>query len=103
MKTAKELIDQELKEQREKHGYDLTHDVQVNNECQLYHAAIKIQGSELNPPPENWNTFIWNKITGKPKKERLIISGAFLKAEIERLEHELRCTERRIEIINRES
>ncbi len=83
MKTGIELIAQERKEQIEKHG----HDAQDWQSGQLIVAA---QASILGNPkafPKWWqeNSPFVDKICAKPLKERLVIAGALLAAEIDRI------------------
>lgn len=91
MKTGIELIAQERKEQIEKHGRTIEKDIEVNFDCQLGTAA-GILSYELideldcqDDPPLNWDLKLWQKMYGKPYKERLIIAGALIAAELDRL------------------
>jgi len=98
MKTGIELIAQERQEQIEKHGRTIQGDVLTNNDGELKqtvmalimdadnyrdfaHAAIR-----LAHMPRNWDTQICNKMASKSEKERLIIAGALIAAEIDRLQ-----------------
>lgn len=106
MRTGIELIAQERKEQIEKHGRTIEKDVAQNTghflnnngeECyspQLPHAANMLlqADDELMSqyletfPPYDWDMVIWLKMCAKPYKERLIIAGALIAAEIDRLQ-----------------
>lgn len=92
MKTGIELIAQERKEQIEKHGRTVLQDVNFNKHHQLINGAIALiesngpRGMERNCP-KNWDFSIWKKMVGKPYKERLIIAGALIAAEIDRLNY----------------
>lgn len=92
MKSGIELIAEERQEQLSKHGRTVEKDVQINNESQLIHAAERMlhgRGHESNNfPPVNWNYEIWNNMLDKPKLERLIIAGALIAAEIDRIQAE---------------
>lgn len=83
MKTGIELIAEERKEQIEKHGWDLTNNIDyVNGE--LIKAAL----FAINPDQFEW-PFYWqekfrNKILAKTKIERLRIAGALIAAEMDR-------------------
>ena len=90
MKSGIELISIERQEQIEKHGYDLHHDVNVNNEGELHRAAVIIIDAEHNGI-EDWQRLEWNKkmylkIVNKTRIEQLAIAGALIAAEIDRLQ-----------------
>jgi hypothetical protein len=94
MKTGIELIAQERKEQIEKHGRSTGDDVRFNNKGQLQRAAeilitidedIDLYRHKLFIP-SGWNKDIWFKMLNKPHKERLIIAGVLIAAEIDRLQ-----------------
>jgi hypothetical protein len=95
MKTGIELIEIERTEQIEKHGRTVEKDVKTNYLCQLSFAAailscpnpIQYMSKENNYScPDGWSQKIWDKIRVKPYKERLIIAGALIAAEIDRLQ-----------------
>lgn len=87
-KTGIELIAEERREQIEKHGRTIDQDVQLNYDGQLRQAAASLMGQrQTNEDPEGWNTAIWVKMLKKPIKERLIIAGALIAAEIDRLQN----------------
>lgn len=91
MKTGIELIAQERQEQIEKHGRTLEHDATVNDDGQMIDAAIQLLAVEYNEgwdsynTPPGWDKEIMTKMIGKPLKDRLIIAGALIAAEIDRL------------------
>ncbi|MBP6566066.1 MAG: hypothetical protein KA270_02800 [Saprospiraceae bacterium] len=89
MKTGIELIAQERAEQIEKHGRTIKSDVEYNSHCELSDGArlllTGINELERVIPPHNWDREIWDKMISKPYKERLIIAGALIAAEIDRL------------------
>ena len=86
-----ELIAIERYEQIDKHGRTVEMDVKINDFYQLSEAAKyltipSVDGLEPdNFCPEGWDLDIWRKMFGKPYKERLIIAGALICAEIDRL------------------
>lgn len=95
MKTGIELIAEERVEQINKHGRTIYRDVMENKSEQLsFGAALLTCPNPLsmgfnpnseNGRPEGWDSKIWNKMMLKPYKERLIIAGALIAAEIDRL------------------
>lgn len=89
MKSGIELIANERQEQITKHGRTIESDLEFNSHYQLKDAALDLiehitQRSGFTPP-EGWDLFIYAKMIGKPYKERLIIAGALLAAEIDRV------------------
>lgn len=95
VKTGIELIAAERGEQIMKHGRNIQSDVSNNSEYQLATAAARLlmtprdEGFDLMAEdifvPIGWNKEIWLKMHGKPYKDRLIIAGALIAAEIDRL------------------
>lgn len=89
--TGIELIAKERKEQIEKHGRTIEQDIEFNYDCQLGTAACTLcyeaieEIDSRNDPPHNWDLEIWQKMYDKPYKERLIIAGALIAAELDRL------------------
>lgn len=96
MKTGVELITQERKEQIEKHGRTTNKDIALNQIEQLSKAASILCynfNSCLTEEeviddylPEGWNKDIWKRMVMKSYKERLIIAGALIAAEIDRIQ-----------------
>lgn len=102
MKTGIELIAEERAEQVTKHHINIDMDVLHNNHYQLSQAASLLcyvdeeevagEAKEDNTwdfsgcAPGNWDINIWNKMMNKSYKERLIIAGALIAAEIDRLQ-----------------
>jgi hypothetical protein len=89
-KTGIELIAQERSEQIEKHGITIEIDAKTNDFNQLRNAAIMLldgytSADEYNSTPFKWDEPKWDHMMSKPKKERLIIAGALIAAEIDRL------------------
>lgn len=91
MKTGIELIAQERQEQIEKHGRTVDDDAILNDHNQLSYGAVLLlkkdsHSLQRNKRPIGWDKDIWNKMYDKPRKERLIIAGALIAAEIDRLQ-----------------
>ena len=94
-KTGIELIAEERREQIEKHGRTVEQDVEFNDMDQLPYAAQILLTPNPNHAPElitdapyGWDETIWNKMLEKPYEQRLIIAGALIAAEIDRLQAE---------------
>jgi len=87
-KTGVELIADERKEQIEKHGRTIKKDVKLNGQEQLRRATIYLLQTDRHSvhAPFGWSDSIWEKMMNKPYKERLIIAGALIAAEIDRLQ-----------------
>jgi len=89
MKTGIELINDERNEQIDKHVRALEYDASFNTDCQLGTAACTLAYEEIEAlpifPPTNWDEDLWAKMIAKPYKERLIIAGALIAAEIDRV------------------
>lgn len=89
MKTGSELIKKERDEQILKHGRTTELDIKYNSNCQLAFAAERLCVPEMDIPnyipPLNWDERAWDKMISKPYKQRLVIAGALIAAEIDRL------------------
>jgi hypothetical protein len=93
MKSGIELIAQERQEQIEKHGRTILKDVALNsapvgpfNLLPLRLGATKLIGCVGGIPfPPDWNKEICEKMVAKADVQRLVIAGAFIAAEIDRL------------------
>lgn len=94
MKTGVELIADERREQIEKHGRTIDSDVRINTyfphpltkaasslSCEPMTDLISVYGK-----PETWDDAIWRHMCSKSYKERLIIAGALIAAEIDRIQ-----------------
>lgn len=94
MKTGIELIAEERKEQIEKHGRTIENDIDINVHYQLNEGAIGLlwvdEEERSVAPPVGWDERIWNKMEGKPYEERLIIAGALIAAEIDRIKEPIK-------------
>lgn len=84
-----DLIATERSQQLNLHGFTVKDDVFHNSEGQLAYAAEVLLRS--NPDgfkmPEGWKGAIWNKMINKPRKERMVIAGALIAAELDRLNY----------------
>ena len=90
MKTGIELITEERVEQVEKHGRTIELDVELNTHNQLGYAACLLStpdtfGRMTVDAPEGWNIGIFIRMMNKPYRERLVIAGALIAAELDRL------------------
>lgn len=90
METGIELIKKEREEQILKHGRTTEKDIRENDSYQLAIGASKLLAypAECNDcisPPEGWDIDLYKKMRGKPYRERLIIAGALIAAELDRL------------------
>jgi hypothetical protein len=90
-----ELIAQERKEQIEKHGRSVALDVEHNKFDQLSEAAALLCTSSChvgydsdrdNIVPHRWDEDVFAKMMVNTYKKRLIIAGALIAAEIDRLQ-----------------
>lgn len=92
MKTGAELIAEERKEQQEKHKIPVIRDVVENKDLQLREATVRLledpEDYRLISKPVRWDFERWQKMCKKSYKERLIIAGAFIAAEIDRLQYQ---------------
>lgn len=85
--TGIELIAKERQEQIEKHGIAIEQDVNINKFAQLIDAAIMLMQTDRHKmgTPVYWDNSVWEKMINKSEMERLIIAGALIAAEIDRL------------------
>lgn len=87
MKTGIELIAIERQEQIEKHGRTIAKDVIENpNEELKYGAMAALEGYEFLFPID-WADDICRIIANKSYRKRLIIAGALIAAEIDRIQN----------------
>lgn len=93
MKTGIELIVEERQEQITKHGRTIIKDVDQNSVEQLSMGAYMLLAVDyeegIDPASYlfGWDQEICQHMIGKPYKERLIIAGALIAAEIDRLQN----------------
>jgi len=89
--TGLEKIKKERDEQINKHGRTVALDAEHNYEKQLSWAASCLAFPEIedwdarHAPPPNWDLKIWQKMHDKPYEERLVIAGALIAAELDRI------------------
>lgn len=88
MKSGAELIAIERQEQIDKHGRTIERDVKENTNNELAIAAMLLLDKYPSAVgfPENWDQELVQKMISKPYKDRLIIAGAFIAAEFDRVE-----------------
>ncbi len=96
MKTGIGLITKERIEQIEKHNRSIVKDVELNNDKQLSIGAEALiskdwsygfdNENDFNLCPDGWDYEVWMKMYNKPYKERLVIAGALIAAEIDRIQ-----------------
>ena len=90
-KTGIELIAQERQEQIEKHGRTVERDYAENPELQLLqgaHELLHIYPSELRFP-KNWDKAIVHRMISKSIRDRLIIAGALIAAQLDVMEYDM--------------
>ena len=95
IQAGAELIAKERQEQLIKHKRSVDYDVETNSKHQLSFAAqmlahpkCEVIDWEIEITLDGWNKDIWEKMKNKDYKERLVIAGALIAAEIDRLQHE---------------
>jgi hypothetical protein len=85
MKTGIELIALERAEQIKKHNRIIENDVEHNKNQELRSGAIALLLHDENEFSPEWDSEICMKMINKSYKERMIIAGALIAAEIDRL------------------
>lgn len=86
MKTGIELIAQERQEQIEKHGMTVASDVNINPNGALLSAAKYLIDPSHSIWPKHWNVDYKEHLdNNKTKLEKLVIAGALIAAEIDRI------------------
>lgn len=92
METGAEQIVKEYGEMRNKHGYTLQQDVQYNKGGQLRQAAVALicdHGSgDISQLPAGWDDPTCRHMIEKSYRDRLVIAGALIAAEIDRVQTE---------------
>lgn len=94
MKTGIELISKERQEQINKHNRTIQKDIEENNNKQLAIGAEMLlaaeheEGIDRLSYPDGWDEEICDKMLSKSYKDRLIIAGALIAAEIDRLQND---------------
>lgn len=85
-----ELIAKERQEQLEKHDHSIEDDAEFNRSGQLSEAAAKLVCEDIVidlATPRGWNNEYWQYVIHKSYEDRLIIAGALIAAEIDRLNY----------------
>ena len=90
METGIELIKKEREEQILKHGRTTEKDIRQNCSYQLAIGASKLlaypaECHNYQLPPNGWDVDIYKKMRDSPYRKRLIIAGALIAAELDRL------------------
>ena len=95
MKTGIELMAAERAEHLGKHNISVEYDYNNNADGSLVEAASNLLDADKFMDiekemlcPEDWSEELWMKMVSKPYKERLIIAGSLIAAEIDRLQYE---------------
>jgi len=87
MEKGIHLIAVERQEQIKKHGHSIKEDAEQNNKGQLINGALSLLTSRNDLMPKSWTPEAVKKIQKKSEIEKLIIAGAFIAAEIDRLQY----------------
>lgn len=92
MKTGVQLITEEREKQISKHGFTGEHHFnhpEWYDENQLIDASRRLSYKTANDStPTNWDAEWFKNLCDRPYKERLVIAGALIGAEIDRLSYE---------------
>ncbi len=93
MKAGIELIAKERQEQIEKHGRTIKEDMEQNADFQLLigaRALLRNDSHSINMGdfPNDWDYPICKRMMNKNYRERLIIAGALIAAELDRLNND---------------
>jgi len=70
------------------HDFTVVKDIKLNSNRQLTKAArklVSISTELVDYPPEGWDKKMWAKMCNKSYSERLIIAGALIAAEYDRV------------------
>jgi hypothetical protein len=86
MKTGIELIAEERQEQIEKHGFTVQQDVKHYNNNELIKGALFCVNTETFEWPYGWDLVFKRKISESDRINQLKKAGAFIAAEIDRLQ-----------------
>lgn len=82
-----EEIALERSEQIKKHGKTVESDAAHNEAEQLRSAAIRLLAGLNRAAPHKWDRNVWKRMSSKPYRDRLIIAGALIAAEIDRIDY----------------
>jgi len=80
-----DLITTERNEQIEKHGRTLKYDKMNNSTGQLAMAAVALIENDGDKFSQTWDKAICEKMINKSYQERLVIAGALIAAELDRI------------------
>lgn len=89
--TGIELIAAERAEQIEKHGRTIEQDAVMNDNQEMTIAAMMLlavdfeEGIDSASYPQGWDHDLCDKMIAKNYKQRLVIAGALIAAELDRL------------------
>ena len=83
--TGVELISLERKKQVEELGRTLEHDIVHNPDGELEQGAYALLADEEDYFPVKWDAEVCKKMVSKSHMDRLIMAGALIAAEIDRL------------------
>lgn len=83
--TGVELIAKERLEHKVKHGRTIKFDQEFNDKYQLVTAAQALIEGDVEWMPSDWDRSVCEKMCNKSYKDRLIMAGALLAAELDRL------------------
>ncbi len=88
MKTGIELITEERQEHFTKHGRTIESDARTNSNRELRDAASELFKNDpyLKRFPVDWQGPIMAHAMAKSYKDRLVIAGALIAAEIDRIQ-----------------
>jgi hypothetical protein len=84
--TGIEPIAEERKEQVERHGRTVAHDVRYNPNGDLAMGAVALITKNRVWFPRQWDKRICTDMIRKEYKERLVIAGALIAAELDRIQ-----------------
>jgi len=99
MKLGVHRIFEERNEQIFKHNYSIERDVKFNGNHELGQAAARLLFTPADAEettdlmhedifvPKGWNKDIWFRMVNKTYEERLVIAGALIAAELDRLQY----------------
>ncbi len=93
LETGISLIAKERQQQVDKHGRTIERDCIENHNGQLALGAEMLlaieheEGIDSYSYPDGWGEELCSKMLAKPYKERLVIAGALIAAELDRLNH----------------
>ncbi len=82
-----QLIDHERIKQVNYKKITVEDDYKLNADFQLVDAAIKLLKGGQHSAPEGWDEDRWSKMLNESDERRLVIAGALIAAEIDRLNY----------------